>query len=213
MYLINRTLRWLAFSALVIGVATGMAACSSGRLSVTDYQQRVITVLRPQQTVEPSAPVPLNGLIPSLVQPFEVMRCLNEAYCLVPTEFTELRDVSDSAKFAIADEHGKLCQKGLKPPRALVGFHQQLCQRLDRIRLNLDTIELIAQQTLSVMSTAPGNDTSFAQKAAQRILSRRAAITADLRALEATDWLKAVFKDALKQIPELKSVRPSAAAN
>ena len=100
-----------------------------------------------------------------------------------------------------------------KPPRALVGFHQQLCRRLDRIRLNLDTIELIAQQTLSVMSTAPGNNASFARKAAERILTRRAAITADLRALEATDWLKAVFKGALKQIPELKSVRPSADAH
>lgn len=178
-------------------------SCSSRSDSTAEYQKRVIDVLRAHEENEAKASMAFPGLIPSLVEPFQAMHCLEEEDCLDSTQFAELRNVSEDSKIAIADYHGRLCKPTVKPPRELEVFHTQLCKDLDEIQRSLDNIQLVAQQTLTMMSRALGSSESVAKQAAERILRKREAILTTLEDLRATEWLKAVFTNASQVIPEL----------
>ena len=193
----------IAFATLLVF----LSGCGSDQLSVEEYEHNVAEILKPDEQSAQEDPFVFQGLVPSLAMSFEIMRCLDreENPCIVQPEFTELRRVSEQARFEVADYHGKLCQdEELHPPSDLQAFHESLCADLQAIMGALDTVHITSQQALNALRD-PERSTAFLQRAAERILNARSDMIEALRSMRESGHLDPVFTDVGDQIPELQN--------
>lgn len=184
-----------------------LSGCGSDQLSAEEYEQRVAEVLKPDEQTAQEDPFVFQGLIPSLAMSFEVMRCLDreENPCIVQPEFTELRRVSEQARFEVADYHGKLCQdEDFHPPSDLQAFHDSLCEDIQTIMGALDTVHITSQQALNALRD-PDRSAAFLRRAAERILDARSDMIEALQSMRASGHLDPVFTDVGEEIPELRN--------
>ncbi|MFQ6033686.1 MAG: hypothetical protein ACE5KR_02365, partial [Candidatus Bipolaricaulia bacterium] len=124
----NRGL-WLGL--LLLALLLTLASCGPRALSPQAYRGLVIKTLQGGEWEKGGPPLP--GLIPSIKKLFDSLYCA-ESNCGVASEMQYIGETAKDEVDVVAEYHGRICGKRVRPPKEMQATQEEICNLLDEIR-------------------------------------------------------------------------------
>jgi hypothetical protein len=196
--------RRLGLILLLAMLLLSLTSCGPRTLPPQAYQDLVIETLQGGELEEGVPPFP--GLISSIKSLFESLYCA-ESNCVFPSEMDYAAGIAERKLVDIYEYKARICNpKKFRPPEELQPDHEQICDILKRIRINVDAIKITAQMAARSLAQS-SHDSSALERIAEshsaQIMGHKVEIIGALRQLQEIAWLAPVFEGVEAEIPEL----------
>jgi len=175
-----------------------LTSCGPRRLSPQAYQDLVIKTLQGGEWEKGGPPLP--GLIPSIKKLFGSLYCA-ESNCGVASEMQYIVETAKDEVEVVAEYHGRICNKKVRPPKDMQATQEEICSLLDGIGRDADAMSITAGYAARILA-GYGNSADLGGFS-QKIMERKGMIIEALRKLREISWLAPVFQGVKDEIPEL----------